>query len=188
MAEATAPVRVIDGAWVTGHGVPRPILFLGMLVPFIARAGLRRRRERRPAEPARRRLSRPVGGTEGYFCRVACTRRIRDSRFMTPAPVPALRTHVVDRYARALGTVGLPSLRLLTIVAPLVMMVFLSLSWPIFATPEAIGTDSSTYFAAGLRLNEGNPLYTLTPGDRPVPLDPPYWSIPLMSPPPIAVL
>lgn len=51
----------------------------------------------------------------------------------------------------------------------------------------AIGTDSSNYYAAGLRLNEGHPLYALGPGDRPVPLNPPAWSVPLLSPPLIAV-
>jgi hypothetical protein len=48
--------------------------------------------------------------------------------------------------------------------------------------------DSFTYLAAGERLNAGHPLYALSPGDRPVGLNPPYWSVPLLSPPPIAVV
>ncbi len=48
--------------------------------------------------------------------------------------------------------------------------------------------DAFTYLAAGERLNAGHPLYALSPGDRPVDLKPPYWTVPLLSPPPIAVV
>jgi hypothetical protein len=48
--------------------------------------------------------------------------------------------------------------------------------------------DAFTYLAAGERLNAGHMLYALSPGDRPVDLNPPYWTVPLLSPPPIAVL
>jgi hypothetical protein len=48
--------------------------------------------------------------------------------------------------------------------------------------------DAFTYLSAGERLNAGHPLYALSPGDRPVVLEPPYWTVPLLSPPPIAVL
>lgn len=54
--------------------------------------------------------------------------------------------------------------------------------------PLATGRDPVTYLAAGERLNAGRPLYELSPGDRAVPLSPPYWSVPLLAPPPIAVL
>jgi Glycosyltransferase family 87 len=47
--------------------------------------------------------------------------------------------------------------------------------------------DAWNYLAAGERLNAGHPLYVVGPGDRPVTLVPPYWSVPLLSPPPIAV-
>jgi hypothetical protein len=47
--------------------------------------------------------------------------------------------------------------------------------------------DANTYLAAGERLNAGNPLYALSPGDRPIEMNPPYWTAPLLSPPPIAV-
>jgi hypothetical protein len=48
--------------------------------------------------------------------------------------------------------------------------------------------DPWNYLAAGERLNAGHPLYALSPGDRPVILRPPWWSVPLLAPPPIAVL
>jgi hypothetical protein len=54
--------------------------------------------------------------------------------------------------------------------------------------PGAPSSDSWVYLAAGERLNAGHPLYALSPGDRPVELMPPYWSAPLLSPPPIAVV
>lgn len=54
--------------------------------------------------------------------------------------------------------------------------------------PSAVGGDAWNYLAAGERLNAGHLLYALGPGDRPVPLEPPYWSVPLLAPPPIAVL
>lgn len=47
--------------------------------------------------------------------------------------------------------------------------------------------DPWNYLAAGERLNAGHPLYALSPGDRPVIMAPPYWTIPLLAPPPIAV-
>ncbi len=53
--------------------------------------------------------------------------------------------------------------------------------------PATSGSDAWNYLAAGERLNAGHPLYALSPGDRPVPLAPPYWSVPLLAPPPIAV-
>jgi hypothetical protein len=44
------------------------------------------------------------------------------------------------------------------------------------------------YLAAGERLNAGHQLYALMPGNRPVDIHPPFWTVPLLSPPPIAVL
>ncbi len=48
--------------------------------------------------------------------------------------------------------------------------------------------DSFTYLAAGERLNAGHSLYALLPGDRPVDLHPPLWTVPFLSPPPMGVL
>lgn len=50
------------------------------------------------------------------------------------------------------------------------------------------GWDALTYLAAGERLNAGSELYRLGPKDRPVWIDTAYWSAPLLSPPPIAIL
>jgi alpha-1,2-mannosyltransferase len=48
--------------------------------------------------------------------------------------------------------------------------------------------DAFNYLAAGERLNAGHLLYAISPGDRPIGLEPPYWNVPLLSPPPVAVL
>ena len=48
--------------------------------------------------------------------------------------------------------------------------------------------DAIVYLAAGERLNAGHQLYALSPGDRPLELKPPYWTVPLLSPPFIAVV
>ena len=48
--------------------------------------------------------------------------------------------------------------------------------------------DAITYLAAGERLNAGHALYALQAGDRPIINWAPYWTVPLLSPPPIAVL
>ena len=48
--------------------------------------------------------------------------------------------------------------------------------------------DAFSYLAAGERINAGHQLYALVPGDRPVDLNPPLFAVPLVSPPPIAVV
>lgn len=48
--------------------------------------------------------------------------------------------------------------------------------------------DAFVYLAAGERLNVGHDLYALQPGDRPVPLSPPFWTVPFLSPPAVGVL
>lgn len=57
-----------------------------------------------------------------------------------------------------------------------------------FLAQGFLAWDAPTYLAAGERLNAGHNLYSLVAGDRPVLLDPPYWTVPLLSPPPIAVV
>src|SRR5439155_1700663 len=54
--------------------------------------------------------------------------------------------------------------------------------------PAVPGSDAWNYLAAGERLNAGHPLYSISPGDRPIQLLPPYWTVPLLAPPPIAVV
>src|SRR4051794_6641179 len=56
-----------------------------------------------------------------------------------------------------------------------------------FAPARHFG-DAWNYLAAGERLNAGHPLYALTAGDRPIQILPPYWTVPLLAPPPIAVI
>jgi hypothetical protein len=53
--------------------------------------------------------------------------------------------------------------------------------------PAVHGSDAWNYLAAGERLNAGHPLYAISPGDRPITMLPPYWTVPLLAPPPIAV-
>lgn len=54
--------------------------------------------------------------------------------------------------------------------------------------PFAYGGDIWVYLAAGERLNDGHALYELQPGDRHVAPNPPFWTTPLLAPPPIAVI
>jgi hypothetical protein len=58
----------------------------------------------------------------------------------------------------------------------------------LFRSAESEAVDVYAYLAAGERLNAGHDLYALSPGDRPVALKPPYWTVPLLSPPLIAVV
>lgn len=75
----------------------------------------------------------------------------------------------------------------LTNISPQLFAVAIVLFWTILAGAYYAGHDALTYLAAGERLNAGHPLYTLSPGDRFVVTDPPYFG-PLLSPPLIAVL
>ncbi len=72
---------------------------------------------------------------------------------------------------------------LLTIIA---MSIIVSLRTFGFDYGRSDG-DPWNYLAAGERLNAGHQLYALSPGDRPVNIVPPYWTVPLLAPPPIAV-
>jgi len=75
----------------------------------------------------------------------------------------------------------LSGLSILLVVVPLVVGTFETY-------PTRPNGDPWNYLAAAERLNAGHPLYLLSPGDRAVELHPPYWSVPLLSPPFIAVL
>jgi len=48
--------------------------------------------------------------------------------------------------------------------------------------------DAVVYLAGGERLNADHPLYSISPGDRPMEVKPPFWTVPLLSPPLVAVL
>ncbi len=54
--------------------------------------------------------------------------------------------------------------------------------------PGWLAQDAIVYQAAAERLNAGHALYALSPGDRVVPMFAPFWTVPLLSPPLIAVL
>ena len=69
----------------------------------------------------------------------------------------------------------------------IVVSVWLSLQTFGFDWTRSDG-DPWNYLAAGERLNADHPLYELSPGDRQVIIVPPYWSVPLLAPPPIAVV
>lgn len=78
--------------------------------------------------------------------------------------------------------------RLLGLVALAVVLGLMVTTQLIYFGRGFIPGDAFTYLAAGERLNAGHPLYALSPGDRPVDLNPPQWTVPLVSPPPIAVV
>ncbi|MGH2466190.1 MAG: glycosyltransferase family 87 protein [Candidatus Limnocylindrales bacterium] len=77
-----------------------------------------------------------------------------------------------------------------------VVLLSMSVVWvlgpyrPDLRDPASIGSDSSNYYAAGQRLDDGHDLYALRSSDRPVAngTSPSPWAYPLLSPPPIAVL
>jgi alpha-1,2-mannosyltransferase len=52
----------------------------------------------------------------------------------------------------------------------------------------ALPGDAYTYLAAGQRLNAGHLLYAISPGDSEVLLNPPFWTVPLLSPPLVGVI
>jgi Glycosyltransferase family 87 len=98
---------------------------------------------------------------------------------------------------RILATSRLPIVRLefvrLAIRAAVLTVFFVYLAalyrgTPWLSDPTTVGSDVSNYYAAGQRLNDGHDLYRLGPGDLPVPVQPPYYTAPLVSPPPVAVI
>ena len=92
---------------------------------------------------------------------------------------------------RIMTTLRLPLIRLAVRAAVLmVFFVYLAALYrgtPWLSDPTTVGSDVSNYYAAGQRLNDGHDLYRLQPGDLPVPVQPPYYTAPLVSPPPVAV-
>ena len=85
-----------------------------------------------------------------------------------------------DRYP-VLATAITPVLLTVILVSGLVAWTTFGFDW------GRSDGDPWNYLAAGERLNAGHPLYALSPGDRPVVIAPPYWTVPLLAPPPIAV-
>ena len=60
--------------------------------------------------------------------------------------------------------------------------------WMSIAGAPKVAADAYTYLAAGERLNAGHHLYELRAGDRWIWINPPFWTVPLLSPPLIGVL
>jgi hypothetical protein len=60
--------------------------------------------------------------------------------------------------------------------------------WMSISGAPKVAADAYTYLAAGERLNAGHHLYELRPGDRWIWINPPFWTVPLLSPPLIGVL
>ncbi len=81
-----------------------------------------------------------------------------------------------------------PTIRVLRLLIPAVAIGLVVAIQSVYYVRGFIPGDAFTYLAAGERLNDGHLLYALSPGDRPVDLHPPFWTVPLLSPPPIAVL
>lgn len=96
---------------------------------------------------------------------------------LTPANAPA-------------GSISamLASQRILRLLVPAVAIGLLLAVQSVYFTRGFVPGDAFTYLAAGERLNDGHLLYALSPGDREVGLKPPFWTVPLLSPPPIAVV
>src|SRR5687767_7625010 len=101
---------------------------------------------------------------------------------------PRLLTLPVLRVLRQLGPDGLTR-AFVTAWFLVIVVGMITVIEPRLANQTAIGTDPSNYYAAGLRLNSGHPLYRLSPGDRPVPLlAPPHSDAALLSPPLLGVV
>ena len=78
--------------------------------------------------------------------------------------------------------------RLLAIAFVLVASALMFEFMAAYFTRGFIPGDATVYLAGGERLNAGHPLYSLSPGDREVGLKPPFWTVPLLSPPLVAVI
>jgi hypothetical protein len=70
----------------------------------------------------------------------------------------------------------------------LAAMAILGSFWVSIAGAPKVAADGYTYLAAGERLNAGHHLYELREGDRWIWINPPLWTVPLLSPPLIGVV
>lgn len=77
---------------------------------------------------------------------------------------------------------------LLIVIAILPSIGFARVAIAPYDDPPYSFIDANTYLAAGERLNVGHPLYSLSPGDRPVLFVEGTSTVPLLSPPPIAAI
>jgi hypothetical protein len=81
-----------------------------------------------------------------------------------------------------------PARRLITVALLALAIGLLAAIQYIYFYRGVIPGDAFVYLGAGERLNAGHLLYALSPGDRPIGIQPPDWMVPLVSPPPIAVV
>jgi hypothetical protein len=100
--------------------------------------------------------------------------------------VPVRRTTAYDR--AVIRSLLQDRRRLLAIAFVLVASALLFEFMAAYFTRGFIPGDATVYLAGGERLNAGHALYSLSPGDREVGLKPPFWTVPLLSPPLIAVI
>lgn len=77
-----------------------------------------------------------------------------------------------------------PGVRMLAVVVAITICIVAYVTSEVFLSP----TDAYVYLAAGERLNAGHDLYAIGPGDRFIGLNPPYWTVPTLSPPLLGVL
>ncbi len=77
---------------------------------------------------------------------------------------------------------------LLVVIAILPSIGFARVAITPYLDPPYSFIDANTYLAAGERLNVGHPLYSLSPGDRPVLFVEGTSTAALLSPPPIAAI
>ena len=101
---------------------------------------------------------------------------------MTP-PAPASVVSSRMPWRSISGRKGVGRVVLLSLALGLLLTTLM-----VYAQRGLYPADEITYIAAGERLNDGHVLYALMPGDRDVALKPPYWTVPLLSPPFIAVV
>lgn len=81
-----------------------------------------------------------------------------------------------------------PRSRFVTTLAVSVSAGILVALLAVYFTRGFIPGDAVVYLAGGERLNADHPLYEISPGDRPVGFKPPFWTVPLLSPPLLAVV
>jgi Glycosyltransferase family 87 len=72
-------------------------------------------------------------------------------------------------------------------LGPIVVIIAAIIAMVVLMNPFA-PTDAFVYYSAGEQLNAGHNLYSLQPGDTVIAANPPYWTVPLLSPPLIGVL
>lgn len=88
-----------------------------------------------------------------------------------------------DRISRAPDRRRLVSLAMVAISAGVLLAIL-----AVYFTRGFVPGDAIVYLAAGERLNAGHDLYAISPGDRPLGMKPPFWTVPLLSPPLVGVL